>query len=520
MSLQIAHNAVVAKLIGADTTTAAMVSNLLSYYVEGAEFAHSFKSGHWNGRSTFFSHRSMSFPAGFVHLVHHELRNAGLDPQIVRTAAPLPLGPENPVVDSFGDDPRYDYQMKAVRQVERHGRGVIQLATGGGKSRVAKFLMMRYKRPTLFLTTRGVLMYQMQDALRESGIKSGIIGDSVWSPSKFITLGMVQTLVARLEEPDEGAEIRDLVKSYAAKGISVNRAKLVREAQTKFAEKQALRAKTLKLLEMIEVVIGEEAHEAGGNSYYKILRHCKNAHIRVALTATPFMRDAQEDNMRLMAAFGPVLIKVSEKTLIERGILAKPYFKYVDVPPNAKLKKTSPYQRARQIGIVECINRNTIIVTEAAKAVKHGLPVMILVQMKKHGVILEQMLAKTGIEAHFIQGESDQAERKRALNGLKSGDIKVLIGTTILDVGVDVPAVGMVILAGGGKAEVNLRQRVGRGLRSKKKNNLCFVLDFTDKTNKHLKDHARQRHAIIAGTPGFAEQILLPGEDFPWHLIE
>jgi superfamily II DNA or RNA helicase len=28
---------------------------------------------------------------------------------------------------------------------------------------------------------------------------------------------------------------------------------------------------------MVEVVIGEEAHEAGGNSYYEILQHCKNA---------------------------------------------------------------------------------------------------------------------------------------------------------------------------------------------------------------------------------------------------
>ncbi|MBH8434009.1 hypothetical protein I8Q59_09430, partial [Acinetobacter baumannii] len=38
----------------------------------------------------------------------------------------------------------------------------------------------------------------------------------------------------------------------------------------------------------------------------------------------------------------------------------------------------------------------------------------------------------------------------------------------LLDGGVDVPAVGLIILAGGGKAEVALRQRIGRGLRAKK----------------------------------------------------
>ncbi|MFX5809068.1 helicase-related protein, partial [Acinetobacter baumannii] len=78
----------------------------------------------------------------------------------------------------------------------------------------------------------------------------------------------------------------------------------------------------------------------------------------------------------------------------------------------------------------------------------------------------------------------DQGERKSALTELANKDIDVLIGTTILDVGVDVPAVGLIILAGGGKAEVALRQRIGRGLRAKKFGpNVAFIVDFTDQHN-------------------------------------
>jgi hypothetical protein len=70
---------------------------------------------------------------------------------------PKPLGPENPIVDEFGnDDPRYAFQLQALRQVEKHGRGILQVATGGGKSKIAKLIMARYRRLTLFLTTRGV----------------------------------------------------------------------------------------------------------------------------------------------------------------------------------------------------------------------------------------------------------------------------------------------------------------------------------------------------------------------------
>ncbi|MGF0150987.1 hypothetical protein [Acinetobacter baumannii] len=33
------------------------------------------------------------------------------------------------------------------------------------------------------------------------------------------------------------------------------------------------------------------------------MRHCKNAYYRLALTGTPFMRESQESNMRLMSLF-------------------------------------------------------------------------------------------------------------------------------------------------------------------------------------------------------------------------
>jgi superfamily II DNA or RNA helicase len=57
---------------------------------------------------------------------------------------------------------------------------------------------------------------------------------------------------------------------------------------------------------------------------------------------------------------------------------------------------------------------------------------------------------------------------KKKLKSLAVGEIDVLVGSTILDVGVDVPSVGAVIIAGGGKAEVEFRQRVGRGYEQKK----------------------------------------------------
>jgi superfamily II DNA or RNA helicase len=518
--VKLAYNATTAKIFTENQKVKNIVSDALSYYVEGTEYMSSFKSGKWDGRSSFYSQIKSTFPAGFAPIIHDKLIAKGYRVQMIRAKFPEPLGPENPIVDEFGNDnPDYDFQLQSLRQIEKHGRGVIQIATGGGKSKIAKLIIARYRRMTLFLTTRSVLMHQMKDSCEEAGLKVGVIGDGIFAPVKGLNVGMVQTFIAKLKETTLEAERLTVVEQITRKDISLSKEEITALAKKQYEDKTKERLKIIKLLGMFEVVIGEEAHEAGGTSYFNILQYCTNANIRAALTATPFMRTEAEDNMRLMAAFGPILIQISEETLIKRGILAKPYFKFVNYIPHSKLRKTSPWQRAYQLGIMEASDRNQKILHYAGEAVKHGLPVMVLIQRTSHGKDLQKLLSTVG-KCIFIRGENDHAERKRALTQLKNGKVNIVIGTTILDVGVDVPAVGMVILAGGGKAEIALRQRVGRGLRAKKTGpNVAFIVDFNDGVNSHLREHAQQRRAIIEGTPGFADGVLGDHEDFDWSIF-
>ncbi len=222
--IHIAHNAVDAKLLDADRETQLFVQKVLSYNVQGAETMSAFKSGHWNGRSSFYEMRNQKFPAGFVYLVQDRLTKLGHTVSIARTPLPEPLGPVRPIFDEFGyKDSNYDYQPRAVDRLVKHGMVIAQIATGGGKSRVAQMAVARIQRPTLFLTTRGVLMYQMHDhftnlfkglAKYEPGFehfsdyKVGIVGDGINDPRKMVTVGMVQTFAQRIKE--HAASIRHL----------------------------------------------------------------------------------------------------------------------------------------------------------------------------------------------------------------------------------------------------------------------------------------------------------------------
>ncbi|ENT3300715.1 DEAD/DEAH box helicase [Acinetobacter baumannii] len=549
----IAYDAVNAILHKPPVEAKLEVQSALSYLVDGAEETLAFRQHRWDGRSSFFDFAKCSFPAGFVVHVTDRLKKAGFEVKLARKPLPAPLGPARPVVDSYGYDPRYDYQPEVMDRLVRHGQIIAQVATGGGKSRIAMLCQARINRPTLFLTTRSILMYQMKDAFEANGVACSVIGDGSFGQVnekgqlsiKKMTVGMVQTLAAKLEETTLEKEFQilyDNVVKKHEKEISDTKKQLIKvgkveseikkllhnlalqhekelqdkapamqaKAEAKFKEKSLVRQQTIKLLELFEFVILEEAHEAGGNSYYEIMRHCKNAYYRLALTGTPFMRESQESNMRLMACSGPIAIKVTEKMLIDRGILAKPYFKIVELKKKpAKLHSITPWQAAYRLGIVQNEERNNAICMEILKAREYGMTAMVLVQHTSHGDTLLKLFDDIGIRARYIRGEDDQGERKSALTELANKDIDVLIGTTILDVGVDVPAVGLIILAGGGKAEVALRQRIGRGLRAKKFGpNVAFIVDFTDQHNSTLKSHARQRLQIIRETPGFGENIV------------
>lgn len=569
--LTIAHSAVNAKLVNPTKEQKLMVQQLLSYKVEGFEHMN-YGAGTWDGRSSFFDFATATFPAGFVTKVQSAFIKAGHKVNVVRRPFPEPLGPVNPKVDSFPEDPRYEYQPRVVETLLRRGQMIARVATGGGKSRIAKLVHCRIGRPTLFLTTRGILMHQMRNAFMEDlGAKVGIYGDDEWSlrPEQF-NVGMVQTFAARLANKtleDEFTALAvsrerkvDKVVSQFRKKLKTEGAseavqdvqcaemrtslmkleatdvELASQAKVKLDAHEVRKAETIKLLQHFELVIGEEAHEVSSDSFFRIMRECVNAHYRLALTATPFMKDAEEANMRLEACFGPIGITISEKDLIDLGILAKPYFQFIRLadptpvglvedarhtPPKlheVKLMRSTPYARAYEVGISCGIKRNQAICDQVMKATQHGLTSMVLVQHKVHGTRLAEMLTARGIKCAFIQGENDQKERTAAITALKSGQITCLIGSTILDVGVDVPAVGLVVLAGAGKAEVAVRQRIGRGLRAKKSGpNVCFIIDFDDWVNNNLREHSRERRQMIEGTPGFVEGI---SPTLPWHLFE
>lgn len=544
--IQIAHNAVNARLLTEDKQIKAVLSSLLSYRVSGYEMTDKYKLGIWDGMSSLFNYKKSAFPAGMVYMVKDKLQKLGHQVQIICEPIPEPIGDPKMNIDSFGYTEEYKYQYDAVERLLNLHQMIARIATGGGKSRVAKLATARIGRKTLFVTTRKSLMYQMKRHFEDMGIDVGVVGDNQYNIKPFVTVAMIQTLASRLKTRTveeeairlieiENKKVKDLLdakekilnKQLTARKITLKQKQeeLLKYKSTIVGLRQSTQSinkqtiinveemrrkseKTKNDLAEFEFVIAEEAHESGSNEYFEVMKHCVKAYYRLALTATPFMKDDEEANMRLMACSGPIGIVVSEKELIDKGILAKPYFMFINNQRPTGLYPSTTYTRAYDLGIVHNDLRNAEITKWSKWGADKNLPILILVNRVQHGNIIKKNLTNIGLKCNFIQGEDDNDIRKNNLDMLANGDIQVLIGTNILDVGVDVPSIGMVILASGGKAEVQLRQRIGRGLRRKKINNRTFIIDFKDDFNIHLAKHSLTRQAIIQNTPGFSENIV------------
>ena len=126
---------------------------------------------------------------------------------------------------------------------------------------------------------------------------------------------------------------------------------------------------------------------------------------------------------------------------------------------------------------------------------------LVLVRYIEHGERLEKMIEEEAeLKCAFIHGSTDWAKRSRDLEAFKRGDLKILISSSILDEGIDMPDVDVIIIASGGNSTIKALQRVGRGLR-KGKTGEVTVVDFGDAGHPLLLKHslARMQSYIDAG---------------------
>lgn len=411
-----------------------------------ARFMKSVREGHWDGIYRYLNRYRMTFPTGFLPKVINFLLKQSI-PYTIEDCRIIPTK-----LDNFpsANIELFPYQQRIFELIKERNRGVIWLPVNAGKTYLAMKLVEYKAVRTLWIVPLEEIFKQTKVLLEESfNTKVGLIGMGYKVIKSPITLAMIQTLS----------------RNHSAEYINM-------------------------LSNNFDLVLFDEVHHSGRNTYSKTIS-ALDIYYKFGMSGTPKHRDII-DIMSLEATFGDILVKMDSKKLQEFGVSALPDVRMITIKNDPATKET--YQDAYEDLIINNDKRNDIIAMLAKQNAAIDRRVLIMVDRILHGEIILEKLKQIGVtKAAFIYGEDSPADRKKALDDFALGNIEILISSTILNEGVNIPAIDCVIVAGAGKSPVKTVQRVGRALRKRIGKDKAYIIDFYDEGNRYMKAHSEKR---------------------------
>lgn len=511
-----------------------IIDEALSVQQEGHEFSNAYQAGMWDGKTRFFEKGRKRFPTGLLAEAVYPLKRAGYEVEIEDNRKIVEYTSQESITlkhEEKGTITLRDYQMNAVNRALEYTRGVINVATNGGKTEIAagiiKMLLPKLKKGQriLFFTDSKEIFSQSYKRLNERlGMKVGKIGSGTWDEGQ-VTVVMIPTIRKYISMPRNmpstpkkgklNKEKDKLLKGAhlldgEAKALLTERVKQIQEEISEIEKNQRTKykemvAKTKKLMDSSIGFIADEVHHASSDTWYKLFMKLKNCYYRIGLTGT-IDRSNKINVNRLYGTTGRVLCKVSNKELIDKGHSAKPIIYMMKIPKCYPIMSTD-YRMVRNRGIISCEARNKLFVNKVVERVKSGKKCLIITMETAHGNIVTDMLKEKGVNYSFTYGDLPDAEREKALSDLREGNIDALVATSVLDEGVDVSNINCIFLMAGGKSMRQVLQRIGRGLRKKEDGSCVEVYDALDYHHAHLTNHTTLRYEIYK-SEGFKVQKL------------
>lgn len=409
----------------------------------------------WDGFTDYFKKDSGRFLTGLLPEVQSALKHWDVKFQVIDERTKIDFRFQN-INENFLDQWKtdkeillHDYQAEFTNKILKHKRGVVQAPTGAGKT----FIMISILKcippdcPTLILANRKSLCDQNFKAIDKWQFPNiGRLYDKYNSPN-IITCASVQSL-----------------------------------------------HKMEKMLPKIKVLIVDEIHDMMSKKPRQFYNKMKDCSVRVAVSATPFKFGGRDKSQKFAVKgyFGPVMNPknktLTTKELQERNILSKTNINFYEVT-----EPSIPYHLyadAIADGIANNWKFHHLVKNITSKLTGRTL---IFVERIAHGDMLQSIMPN----AIWVQGKDDMETRNEVIKRLQSDENALAIATQgIFNAGVDF-FVHNLINAAGGKADHQIIQRMGRGLRPAEDKDILNYIDFLFLINDYLEDHSRLRISIL-----------------------
>lgn len=461
------------------------IDRQLSYFVEGYQYMKAFRQGWydkkteqwktWDGKRHLLSSK-MVFPTGFLSRVLEFFDKNKVEYEVCDQRTEIVSGGR---FDLSGYTP-WPHQKAAVEAALREGRGIIRIGTGGGKTATSAMIIAEYNVPTMIYVVGKDLLYQFHKEMGKTlGIDNvGIVGDGHCDVRKFTVCSVWTAVTAFGLRTSVSLDDEDWSPEVVSMGPKNKRA-----IQT--------------AVEGANLAIFDEAHFLACETIQAIFKASKKCRYMFGMTGTDWRDDGAD--LLLEAACGRRIFNMPASKLIDLGYLVVPKIALMEVPPlpgPCPSNWNSVYSKY----ITNNDIRNKYISDGAKKLVEMGRKVLILVRYIPHGQKIVDMLGD--LPVFFVNGSLDGTVRQEAKEKFEKGELKCLVASSVFDIGVDIPSLDALILAGGGKSTVRVLQRIGRVIRGHKGKSDAIIMDFIDNA-KYLDKHSATRIAVYETEPSF-----------------
>ena len=402
--------------------------------IPGARYSKAYRRG-WDGAKYFITEKG-SFGTGLLPFILKDLELAEISYELEDH--------RDAVVDRHDIDIEKiqyrDYQESLINLALKKRMALIKAPTGAGKTVILAGILKALENKTgLIFFTQKTLLLQTYDFLTNLGFDVGVaFGDGV--ELKPITLCTVQSIHKVLDTH----------------------------------------------LDQSEFIIFDEVHEfSKGKLSTKVVKSFPNAVYRFGMSAT--MPKDRMAKLNLVAYLGDIISEVDVAQLVDDGFLTPPTVTFLELPEYRDHSLLdSSYSDIYEKHVVHSDIRNGKI-KKVCDSIETGR-ILILVKNLKHLEILKAMIP----EAYTLEGKDDLTHRKGVIKAFKNEQRSVLIGTKILQTGVDIPEITHLINARGLKSEIATLQALGRALRIHESKSKVYIYDFADQV-PYLKEHAAAR---------------------------
>ncbi len=436
---------------------------------EGYEHVWSFINKRWDGYNRLFNPSTTIFRRGLLPRVVQILTENGYNPIVTINLKHTPH-----IDHKFNAHliKSYEFQQNLLPVVEAKDMGIIVSPTGSGKSLMCALMINTLKKYAMVLVTDLVLLDQMQQNLaRLFDQPIGVIGDGEFDLQP-ITVTTLQSF----------ASITD------AKSIEA-------------ADKRKL---LLRHVNMVGVVISDEAHLYDSNTVGKIMPYFTATEKFFGMSATPYgwaEKAEKKFNLELEQHFGEVIYDCRKVDFISLGVKAplivsiinrqplrteykehfKRGFRGVLSPDNAK-----NFKHCLDVEILDNPLYHAEIAKLALDLMNGGRTVFVYAP---HKLAFSQAIHDLIPGSVLINGKTKRLARRTAYDNMRTKKVLCIV-SDLGSTGLDIPSLDALIVAGD---VTDIRQLKGRVERAAPGKVNGLLIDLNTDVSFLAKHHSIRR---------------------------